>query len=338
MATQFKLVVPADKKEILFRLCHRQLKMGPAGRIRYLWFAVPEFRRGRQNFRQAVDYWWATVRELAPPQDREANELVLVLAELFPEVGGSHACQSVFTDAFLGEACNRDYSLPDEDWRGLRDMALARDTAGIRREIDRCLVGDLPHRSLMPLYQAAFRSWMDAATQVLRSEGHAALRTFLTEEVVPRYREYRRRGGEEHVRRFLNMLAHEAKVAAYTCYAAAWRGLIAMLHDLDLVDPASARFLWFWHGQQDNDDGQDVFRGAILALHPLSARIMTEPHYRHAIGAWLVQSAMTCPDPWTGDFQGDAYWLMVAAIQAAAREHVALRGQANLRRRKTRCA
>ena len=132
MASQFKLVMPAGKKEILFRLCCRQMEMGPAGPIRYLWFAGPGFRRGIQNFRQAVDYWWATAGELAAPQDREANELVLVLSELYPELGGSYGCQNVFTDAFLGEKCNRDYSLPDEDWQELRDMALARDTAGIR--------------------------------------------------------------------------------------------------------------------------------------------------------------------------------------------------------------
>ena len=338
MATSFNLVLPVMGREFSFRIWHRVLDMRPAGQIRYLWFDLRDFRRGGRTFRQSADYWWEMVTQTAPPQDREANELNLVLAELFPTVAASKGCQRLFRDAPLGNKHDKTYTLPHADWTRLLNRARNRDHVGICAELENSMVGDLPTQHLLPAFQRALEQWSIPAIQELRRGGRPALQKLLAAEIVPRIQSYRRRGGLDHVYSFLDALAHESKVAAYACYSAAWRALLAVLYHVPVLDSRSARLNWLLHSQQDNSAGQDVFKGTILSLHPLSSRLMVQSAYRIAIGNWLLACEKTCPDPWSGDYQCPEYWAMMAAIAAAAQEYAVLRDRSNARRARARSA
>lgn len=338
MATSFELVLPVKSDEYRFKICTRILDMGPAGDVRYLWLDLRDFRAGGRNFRHCVDYWWRTASALAPPDDLIHNELNLVLAELFPLFAKSTGCHDIFRDALLGKKWADGYSLPDEDWQRILGKAKSQDLAGMRDELQEGLVGTLPPRILAPRRRRAIRRWMMPAIQALRAGGRLALRQFLTQEIPPRILKYRRRGDQRQVHTFLNALGHETKVAAHRCYAAVWREFLSRLHQFGKLDDRSMRFNWLWHSQQHNDACRDVFFGAVLALHPLSGRVMGEPSYLSAVGGWLEASEKTCADPRTNDYKCNEYWLMLAALAAAGQEYAQIRERSNARRAQARCA
>ncbi len=359
MTQQVKAVLPFGSDSFTFQLCKHEIELGAAGMVQYYWMPIPGLRHpDGVNVRACVDSWWAEVQAQAfsDPDDIKFAEENLALAELYPLVVRHRGPQNVFRDAFLmkgarrnrstggrggsagqsdydlddGELDDRQFTLPDAEWKRLQAMCRQRDVDGIRQEIESLFVGELPPRSEKPRYNEAFDHWTANAVAALR-DGRGALRGFLETDLLRWIKLYRRRGGQIRPHLFINMVSHEAKVAFHTCYSNAWMKLTQWLMDNRELDPTSARFMFFWHRQNERDSGRDAFWGHVLALHPLSERVMTQAPHRVAVGQWLRAAA---GDPLTGKVvDRDEYWDLVATTLAAGHEYVHLREQANAARR-----
>ena len=139
------------------------------------------------------------------------------------------------------------------------------------------------------------------------------------------------------MRHFVNIFSYESKVAFYLCYASAWVALLPWLEQHRGPNIVGQRFMEMWHHQNriDRDANgipQDVFRGQVLALHPLSAIVLTAPEHLTVIGRWVGHPEFDqlqaegrigeCPE----------YWDVVATILIAAHEYSASRERWELNR------
>ena len=293
---------------------------------------------------QCVNSWWADV-EMAGDTDHPENLFNLVLAESFPLVNTARSLQDVYLDAHLHDTADREIlhdpddrqggislrldSLPQEEIRRLHDLVGRHSMASVRAELEGLFLGPLPSEAEMPGCARATEIWASNGAVAFKTGGWDALRSYVHTELRPWLSQYRKRGGDDRTRIFINMFSYECKVAFYLCYANAWIGLIRSLVDRHGLDPMSERFLRLWHHQnQPIEDPAapggvhpDVFFGQILALHPLSAIVHAEPSYLQAIGGWIGH-----PDYDVLNQRGrvgdcPAYWDMVAAILIAAHEY-----------------
>lgn len=341
-----------------FRLWHRPVDLGRAGAVDYYWMDSRHFRRRGPgpNYRSCVDSWWADV-ERARETDLLENQVNRVLAEAFRLVNTARSLQDVYLDAHLHggadrefptdpksgrpEASRRTYSLPEEETRRLHDLTRRRDGALVRTELENLFLGSLPAPAELPAFQRAFQVWTGNGIVAFKTGGRDALQNYLLTQLSPWLTRLRKRGRDNRTRLFLNMFCYECKVSFYTCYANAWLGVIPQLVHQHGLDGPSERFLRLWHAQnQPLEDPatptgghRDVFCGQILALHPLSGILLSEPEHRQAIGAWISHPDFddlhrqhrlgTCP----------AYWDMVATILIAAQEYDHSRQRWNASRR-----
>jgi hypothetical protein len=296
------------------------------------------------NYRACVDSWWADV-EMAGETHHPEHLFNLVLAEYFPLVNTARSLQDVYLDAHLHDTADREiqgdpddpryrrslrsYSLPQEETRRLYELVERRSAALVRAEIEGLFLGPLPSDAEMPGYARAMEIWASNGVVEFKRGGWDALRRYIDTQLKPWLSRYRKRGGDDRTRLFINMFSYECKVAFYLCYANAWIGLIRALVDQHGLDPRSERFLRLWHHQnQPIEDPaapggghRDAFCGQILALHPLSAIVHGEPNHLQAIAGWIGH-----PDYDVLNRQGrvgecPAYWNMVAAILIAAHEY-----------------
>lgn len=360
MNKQMTVQVPVDGRAYTFHLCHRRIEFEAAGEITYYWMAIPELRKsgGGTNVRACINLWWAETlaQSLTDPEDKMDAEVNLALAELYPLIAQHRGAQDVFNDGFLKkrgsrrlaprgkqasvhcasleddrELDDRESVLSDAEWKRLQTMCRRRDIDGIRQEIEAILVGELPAKQERPKYDEAFRVWMGNAVVQFEEGGRNGLRRFLNGELLPQIALYRRRGSQVRPRLFINMVSHEAKAAFHLCYTNAWSKLTPLLMKDCGLDATSARFMSLWHNQNELESGRDAFWGHILALHPLSERVMTQAHHRAAVGQWL---SVAQDDPLAGPIvDRDEYWDLVATILAASHEYAHLREQANAARR-----
>ncbi len=127
------------------------------------------------------------------------------------------------------------------------------------------------------------------------------------------------------MRRFLNMFSYECKVAFYGCYSCAWVGILPLLSQNREPNPIGDRFMGLWHNQNRAPDDPEasggVFCGQVLALHPLSAVVLTSPEHLTVIGDWIghpdYESIVA-----TGQIaECSEYWDFVATILTAAHEY-----------------
>lgn len=342
------LIVELEKgpRSFRFHLHHRPLKLGDAGTVRYYWMDSREFRRRHPgpNYRACVDSWWADV-EMAGETHHLENLFNLVLAESFPLVNTARSLQDVYLDAHLHDTADREIlhdpddrqggislrldSLPQEEIRRLHDLVGRRSVASVRAELEGLFLGPLPSEAEMPGCARATEMWASNGAVAFKTGGRDALRSYVHTQLRPWLSRYRKRGGDERTRLFINMFSYECKVAFYLCYANAWIGLIRSLVDRHGLDPMSERFLRLWHHQnQPIEDPAapggvqpDVFFGQILALHPLSAIVHAEPSYLRAIGHWIGHPDYDALNQRGRVGDCPAYWDMVAAILIAAHEY-----------------
>jgi hypothetical protein len=329
-------------RHFTFDLCRRTLQLGPAGPVSYYWMDSAALRRSPPgpNFRACVDFWWAAMEHIGA--DGEIDTRVnRVWAECYPLVNNARSLQDVYIDAHLERraakrfadprCADRADSLPADEVARLRAVAGSRSVPHIRAELDVLFLGVVPTPDELPASQEAARAWIGQGLVALQTGGLDALSAHVA-TLGTWIGRYRKRGGEDRARRFLNWFAYESKVAFYLCYANAWIGLIPRLRDLGLVEPFGERLLRLWHHQNqpgDDPDGtgrhRDAFAGQVLALHPLSAFVMNDPAHLQALGAWidhpehdrLVQQAQVGAAP--------AYWDLVAALLIAAHEYKLVR-------------
>jgi hypothetical protein len=346
MAAALHVDLEKGTRTFFFQLLHRTLDLGSTGSIQYYWMDSRQFRRRSlgPNYRSCVDSWWADVEHAGETHLLE-NRINLVLAEAFPLVNTARSLQDIYRDAHLHEQADREfltdpdsgrpeasrrtYSLPEDETRRLLALARGRDGALVRAELESLFLGTLPAPTELLPFQRALRAWVDNGIVAHQKGGRDALHSYLHTELRPWLNRFRRRGRDDRTRLFINMFSYECKVAFYLCYANAWIGLIPRLVHQHRLDPLSERFLRIWHHQnqpiEDPDaptgGHRDVFCGQVLALHPLSGIILSEPDHRQAIGGWIGHPDFdalhqqgrigTCP----------AYWDMVAAILIAAHEY-----------------
>lgn len=305
------------------RLHRRTLIMGRAGEIEYFWMDSRTFRSGPGsiNLRSCIDAWWEAMGRFGLQHDLD-NQINLAMAELFPLVNTSKATQDVFLDAHLGSTAGaRDDTLDTDAHDRLRALVDRRNPALVREEFGRLFLGELPPADRMHNYQEAFRHWAGNAAVQLRRRGVGALRSFLATSMTKQIAVYRRRGDAPEPRRFVNMVAYEAKAAFYRCYANAWLDLVPGLASEFKLNPASARFMRLWHGLGHEDARRDMFWGQVLALHPLSAFVMERAEHRFAIGEWLAEAQPGEDTSHLPEWSSPAYRGALAAVLTAAAEY-----------------
>lgn len=342
MPPPFEIDVDHAGRRFVFEVHQRSLLFGSAGEGMYYWMDGRQLRRGRAgpNFRPCVDLWWHAVEEAGAAREAE-NEVDLVLAECYPLVNTARAVQDIYTDAQLYCIADREYSivdedgirqrrsdrsylLPDDECQRLNALAQTHDSEGIRRELERLFLGELPPSEEMPAYQEAVQAWIGNGICALRTEGREGLGRY-TQTVDEWIRRLRRRGGAERVHRFLNMFAYECKVALYQCYCSAWVGILQWLAQNREPNVLGDRFMRLWHHQNraadDAEVYRDVFCGQVLALHPLSAVVLTSPQHLHVIGRWIGHPDYDALQS-SGQIGSSAeYWNLVAMIMIAAHEY-----------------
>jgi len=319
--------VPIGGQTFAFKLCHRQIEIEAAGMIDYYWMAVPKLRSGGQNAQRCIDSWWAETEAqgFTDEEDRADAGVNLAFAELYPLICADKSLQDVFRDAFLHKCADREFVVSPDDEARVSALVANRDREGIRCEMQNLLMGELPPDHEKPLYRLACQHWIGNAVVALRNGDRGQLRTFLEGDLACWLKKYRRRGDEygqsKRVRLFLNMLGYEAKVAFFLCYANAWAKITPWLVNHRKLDVVSARFLALWHNQNQPDDGRDVFWGHVLALHPLSERVMNEPHHLVALGRWISLARQYGAELSPAEAASDEYWAAVEAILLAAHEY-----------------
>jgi hypothetical protein len=343
-----KLMVDLQKGTQTFRfhLLHRPLVLGTAGAIRYYWMDSRQFRTKNPgpNYRACVDSWWADV-ELYGETHLPENQFNLVLAQCFPLINTAHSLQDVYRDAHLHPKADREiatdtrddrpptslrtYRLPDEEYQRLQALARQRDPASVRAELENLFLGRLPSPQEQPRFDRACQIWAGNGIVALKTGGRDALQSYLHHELLPWLNRYRRRGGDDQTRLFINLFSYQCKLAFYLCYANAWIGLIHHLVQHHGLDPLSQRFLRYWHYQNRpignpialDGSHRDVFCGQILALHPLSAILFSEPDYLLILGHWFGHPDFDTLHQQNRVTSCHAYWEMVAAILSAAHEY-----------------
>jgi DNA-directed RNA polymerase subunit RPC12/RpoP len=238
-----------------------------------------------------------------------------------------------------GSPCTeRTYSLPDDERARLKAIAHTRDLSQLRQELDRVFLGWIPTPDILPAYQEAAQAWIGNGIVALRNGGRAALSDY-TETIDEWIQKYRRRGGQQHVRHFVNAFSYECKIAFYLCYTSAWVAILDHLVHNQLTDLTGMRLMSMWHNQNRADvDEQgrpnDVFRGQVLALHPLSGIVQTSSDHLSVLGKWLNHPGYDELAATGRVGECSEYWDVVTTILIAAHEYLASHKQWDLTRGK----
>ena len=328
--------------QFTFQIHWRNLLFGRAGTGQYFWMDGRQLRRGQggPNFRPCVDLWWHATEQAGEDRAYD-NEVNLVFAECYPLVNTARALQDLYVDAHLHRMADREYVieeeegirrvrsdrmylLPEEECERLRSVADSRDTNRVRAELEGLFLGPLPPCGEMPAYQEAARAWIGNGIHALRTEGREGLQRYVG-TVDEWIRRLRRRGNLDRVRLFLNMFSYQCKVAFYLCYCSAWVGILQRLAQTREPNIIGERFMRLWHHQNRAPDdfgvSQDAFCGQVLALHPLSAVVLTAPEHRAVVGNWIGHPDYEALHASGQVAQCEAYWDLVATILIAAHEY-----------------
>jgi hypothetical protein len=342
MSESLQVVIEYAGGTFPFHVYCRDLLLGNAGHIDYYWMDGRQIRQGQggPNFRPCVDLWWRAVEAAGEARELD-NEFNLVLAECYPLVNTARAVQDIYLDAHLHPTADREYViaeedgirrvrsdrtylLPEDECQRLRGIARTRDINQIRAELESLFLGELPPQEELPAYQEAARAWLGNGAIALRREGREGLRRY-TGEIDEWIRSLRRRGNLDRVRMFLNMFSYECKVAFYTCYCSAWVAILRWLAENREPNTTGERFMRIWHHQNRASDAgevhRDVFCGQVLAIHPLSAVVLSSPEHLAVIGNWLGHRDYETLYASNRFGQCDEYWDFVATILIAAHEY-----------------
>jgi hypothetical protein len=201
------------------------------------------------NFRNCISHWWAAMRASGLGDDPE-QQAHLVTAICYGLVCRDKSLQHVYRDAFLDPMRTKhtEAALPDATRERIRRIVQGRDRVRVQQELDAVLGRFEPHAKVLPALQEAFRHWVGNGVVAFRQKGMDGLEQFLP-EIDSWLAKYRKKGGHIWVRQFVNLFAYEAKVSFYRCFANTWVDLIPWLVKHRGLSGLSARFLGFWHNQ-----------------------------------------------------------------------------------------
>ena len=276
--TSFIAILSLGGIDFPLRLHTRPLSLGPH-RIQYYWIDSAELRRmksraAQSNFASIVGFWHFAMHDAGHWQDLN-QQSHFILAQCYALVSGSKAMQRVCRDAYLDpKVVKKDLSLPQETSTRINGIITGRSRDELRDEFDRLLGRmELPS-GLLPLLQEACRQWIGRGVVLMRQHGRDGVQRFLR-EVAESLARLRKRSSPG-VRLFLDLFAYECKAAFYTCYANLWVALILWLREHRELDEMSARFLGFWHNQnQPIELPQGRTAGGIL--YPVQRGIQVPP-------------------------------------------------------------
>ena len=319
---RLKVRISIKNVEFEFELCHRPLNFGLDQPVRYYWMDTSQLRNpttsGAQDaIRDIISYWASSIHQAGYWDDLHEKELFLS-ATCYQLMTSSKGMQDCFRDSFLkeGRTKPKELSISEASRKQIVRMVRERDINIFRKEMNSILRDDVLPERLLPLYQMAYQNWIGKGISVLQDPN---LFEKYLEEIDMWMHRFRKKSGNQHVRRFLNMFAYETKMSFYTCYTAVWMAIITTLKQIHSLDPISERFLRFWHAQ-DRTDGESneelVFGGQIYALHPLSGFCMKDDHFMTVAGRFFGTPAHECIQQSTTDCQ--EYWDLMGSILSAA--------------------
>jgi len=308
-----------------FPLYARPLQLGQDCAINYYWMDTSTIRRPAKRLEpgglaESILAFRYAVLEVHGMQ-RDHEELAnYVWAKFYPLVASSKTLQDIYLDAFLksGSTIPEDFEVDDETRLRIRKIAADRDSASVRTELDRLFERFQPEADDKPGFQKACHHWLGNGVQSLLEKGQDGLENHL-QEVVGWMARYRRKGGDDRVRHFVNMFSYESKASFNFCYANVWIGIIDWLNKNDGLDIASERFLGFWHNYHADPDSP--FQGQVLALHPLSGFFMKDPSACWVAGRFFGTDSYA--DVYERGAVGSSapYWDLIGSILTAGHQY-----------------
>ena len=290
------------------------------------WMDSSQFRiaRGRRRLIRSTSvtggHWWAAMQ--AAGLGRDPVQIGhLVLATTYGLLSRGKGMQHVYRDAHLrpGATAPEDLPLPDAVQRRIRAASAVETAPAAAKELDEVFgLADIPAADVAATARRSTGS-SRAASNWFRSAGDDGLEVFL-KRLDAWSMKHRKKGGNEWLRRFLNVFGYECKASFNLCYANAWIGLIPWLREHRGLDDVSERFLRLWHMQNqpidrpDGTVGSDVFNGQVLSLHPLSGFFMKNPSFFAVAGRFFASEHREGARA-KNRLQ---YWELVGAILTAA--------------------
>jgi len=316
--------VPVGSRTFEFPVCTRPLQLGSSS-IDYYWIDSSLLRRsakgtaGNALAESIVAFRYAVLE--AGGMQRDHDELQgYVSAKFYPLVAASKSLQDIYLDAFLksGSTIPECFEMDDETRIRIRKIVSDGSMAAVREEMDRLFERFQPEADDMPGFQEACRQWLGKGMQSQLEEGHEALEDHIR-EVDVWMAHYRKKGGDDRLRHFVNMFSYESKASFHFCYANAWIGIIDWLKSNEGLETSAERFLRFWHSYQG--ELGSPFQGHVLALHPLSGFFMKDPTACRAAGRFFGTEAYS--DVFERGAAGTStpYWDLVGAILASGHQY-----------------
>lgn len=307
----------------------RSLWIGSGRRVQYYWIDSSRIRTADPAVLDPIlSYWEALLHESGPPTDAEVwpAQSNYVRARCYRLVAESKSLQQVYRDSYLRpSAIEEAEELSPEAGERIHDVVTRRDPIAVGDELDCVLERFQPPPEEIPLFVRAYDHWITKGVSEYRHHREEGVRRFVS-EVGDWLERYRRRAGQDRVRRFANLFAYEAKVAFHRCYSDTWVAVIERLRAEHGLDEMSERFLRLWHSRNERpaDDSRppavDPFHGQVLALHPLSAVFMNDIAALAAAGVLLEPEEFARIEDGSAH-SSPAYWDWVSHILASANRY-----------------
>jgi hypothetical protein len=311
-------------------ICSRPLDLGPGVRVQYYWLdkrllKVPRSRRFTQSdlCMNIVGHHLEAMRLQEDVDDSVLRDVLL--ASCYQLVVTDKGPQRVYRDACLRSSRiqTEEVSLPDDVRSHIKSVIARRDREQVRSELDALFAPPALSPADKQALTLGFDRILDEGIRALRERREAGGDEFAY-KVEKWLATSRKRGGNGFTRTLIDYLSYLFKQAFYLCYANLWISMIQWLQKNRGLDEVSARFLRFWHMQNqpiELPDGRvlpDVFGGQVLAVHPLSGFIMRDPASCAVAGRFFATDAYeltfthgqasACPE----------YWALVEVILTAA--------------------
>lgn len=251
--TQVEGTLTFQGQEFPFYLERKALDLGSAGNVQFYYMPPSKLRNQDplldvSNFRSCIGLWYAAMRSRGIAEEWD-QQCLYVTATCYALINRAKGPQAVCRDAFLfSDAFNiRDITLDDAVRDRITTAIKSQDRSMIKHEFDLALdVPPLSHGDQLGIQQA-IQNWEHCGVEALRKEGEEGVISWL-EEVDHWIHKYRKRSSSR-VRRFINHFSYQCKVSFYLCFANFWSSLIPWLQEHHGLDDLSAKFLSFWHNQ-----------------------------------------------------------------------------------------
>lgn len=281
-AERFRISFPFQDHEFQFLVWNQPLSLGDDEWIQYYWMdcypkrenesrsraqqapgvnAVEKEVTSRdlnnkianENFVQMIKLHGATLCDMNLSNDLGSlDQNLMGLAFYF--VAGNRSLQDVYNDAFLRPGLikrlvqNGDVSLNDSDLSRIKNIISKKSFSKIQSELDNILGKFHPPKELIDSNQEEFGRLIGSGRGLLKNKGIQGVEEYC--QILLTYIEQnRKRGNNELIRGFINVLCYNLKVSFYSIFSNAWSYIIPWLKENRGLDSKSEAFLRFWHNQ-----------------------------------------------------------------------------------------